>query len=225
MSDKEEIVFVYPVKNFDEEKYLLFTTKSGLIKRTLIKDMLATRYSKALKATKMLDGDEVVSVDVKDGTGGEVVVVTKEGYINRYDADEISIYTPSSCGVKALELKGREKDCVVSGKYVEPKDLLILLTNKGVIKRFRIDEIMKGHKNNVGKQYVQPMKTVNNDVIFADVIHKKDINSNPSCYLFGDNGSVEFDFGVLKGGATSGKKIPATNIGKPLKVIISKFDE
>lgn len=224
MSDKERIVFVYPVSDFDEERYLLFTTKSGLIKRTLLKDMLATRYSKALKATKLTANDEIVSVDIRKGTGGEVLIVTKEGFMSRYDADEVSIYAPASCGVKAIELKGRNKDEVITGKYVEPKDLLICLTNKGVIKRFRVDEIVKGHKNNVGKQYVTPTKTTSNDIIFSDIIKKKHLNTNPDCYLFGDKGFTEIDYAMLKGSSTSAKKINAQSIGKPLKVVIARND-
>ena len=48
----EKIIYSVPVGDFDEDKYLLFTTKNGLIKRTLIKDFKATRYSNALMATK-----------------------------------------------------------------------------------------------------------------------------------------------------------------------------
>lgn len=224
MSDKEKIIFVYPVSDFDEERYLLFTTKSGLIKRTPLKDMLATRYSKALKATKLTGKDEVVSVDIRKGTGGEVLVVTKDGFMSRYDADEVSIYAPASCGVKAIELKGRTKDYVVCGKYVEPKDLLICLTSKGVIKRFKVDEIVKGHKNNVGKQYIEPTKSGSNDVIFSDIIKKKHINLNPDCYLFGDKGFTDIDYALLKGSSTSAKKINAQSIGKPSKIVIARND-
>ncbi len=48
-----------------------------------------------------------------------------------------------SFGVKALEMKNRPKDEVVGGLYVGAKDVIILLTNKGVIKRFKVNEILK----------------------------------------------------------------------------------
>ena len=161
---------------------------------------------------------------IRKGTGGEVLVVTKDGFMSRYDAEEVSIYAPASCGVKAIELKGRTKDYVVCGKYVEPKDLLICLTSKGVIKRFKVDDIVKGHKNNVGKQYIEPTKSGSNDVIFSDIIKKKHINLNPDCYLFGDKGFTDIDYALLKGSSTSAKKINAQSIGKPSKIVIARND-
>ena len=59
----EKIIYSVPVTDFDEEKYVLFTTKNGLIKRTLLKDFKATRYSNALQATKLREGDEITNVD------------------------------------------------------------------------------------------------------------------------------------------------------------------
>jgi len=96
----EKIIFTVPIDDFEKERYLLFTTKNGLIKRTLVSEMNANRYSRALKATKIRPEDELVSVDISSEERTEVVVVTKEGFINRYDASEISIMAPPSFGVK-----------------------------------------------------------------------------------------------------------------------------
>lgn len=219
----EKIIFTVPIEDFESERYLLFTTKNGLIKRTHIRDLVATRYSKALKATKIREDDELVSVDICNGSKIEVVVVTKEGFINRYNSDEISIIAPASYGVKAIELKSRPTDEVISGRYINEKDLLVLLTEKGSIKRLRPDEIIKGRKNNVGKPYLQMTKNSLNYVIDADVIHKMNANLNLDCYLFGTKGYTQMDYSILKNAtASAGKKISITNIGKPVKLVVSR---
>ena len=144
MEPNEKIIFSFPVADFDEDMYVLLATKSGLIKRMKISSLKVNRYSKTLMATKLREDDEVVSVDVIKGENTEVIIATNDGYMNRYDAKEISIIEPSSFGVKSIELKSRPKDFVVGAKYVSEKDIILLLTNRGNIKRMRPDEILKG---------------------------------------------------------------------------------
>jgi topoisomerase-4 subunit A len=221
----EKIIFTVPINDFEKDRYLLFTTKNGLIKRTHIRDMIATRYSKALKATKIRENDELVSVDICNGAMDEVVVITKEGFINRYNGDEISIMAPASFGVKAIELKSRPSDEVIGGRYINNKDIIVLLTIKGAIKRLRPDEIIKGKKNNVGKQYIQMTKTSPNHVIDSDVIRKNNANLELDSYLFGTKGFTKIDFSILKNAtANTGKKISINNIGIPEKLVVTRND-
>lgn len=224
IEDKEKIIFTVPISDFEKDQYLLFTTKNGLIKRTHIRDMIATRYSKALKATKIRKNDELISVDIAVGDNLEVVIVTKEGFINRYNADEVSIMAPPSFGVKAIELKNRPDDEVVMGRYVKDKDLVVMLTAQGVIKRWKTEEIIKGRKNHVGKPYLpQIKKSASNIVIDAIVIHKPNANINLDCYLFGTKGFAPMDYAILKSAtAASGKKMPSANIGKPVKIVVCR---
>lgn len=219
----DKIIYTIPVSDFDEERYLIFTTKNGLIKRTKLESMKAVRYSNALMATKLRKGDRVVSVDICKKDHSEVVVVTKEGFVNRYDAEEISIMAPASFGVKAIELKNRPNDEVVAGKSMGKGDILVLLTVRSAIKRLRLDEIIKGRKNNVGKQAIQMTKTVDNDVIYTDVINKNNANRDLKTYLYGTTGHKQIKYNDISvATANTGKKITTTKIGDPLKLIITR---
>ena len=223
ISSDEKIIFTVPISNFEDDRYLLFTTKNALTKRTHIRDLDATRFSKALKATKLRDGDELVSVDICDGDKGEVIMVTKEGFITRYDANEISLFAPASFGVKALEMKNRPKDEVVGGLYVGAKDVIILLTNKGVIKRFKVNEILKGHKNHVGKQYVTSSKSSYSYIIDAKIVHKSNIDESfVESYVVGSNATMPVDLGLVKGAT----KTAASNldIGKIDSLLLVRND-
>lgn len=218
---EEKIIFSVPIEDFNEEKYLLFTTKNGLIKRTHIKHLDADRYSRALRATKIRDDDELVSVDISGEKDPEVIVVTQEGFMNRYDASEISIMAPPSFGVKAIELKNRPKDGVVGGFYIDEKDLIITLSANSNIKRLRPEDIVKGRKNNVGKQYIQMMKTVDNSIIDASIVHRKNANLDLDTYILGTEGYEKIDYSVIRTATSpSGKKINNSNIGIPEKLII-----
>lgn len=222
----EKIIFTVPIDDFDAERFLIFTTKNGLIKQTRIKDLQATRYSRALKATKIRKDDELVSVDIYNGASSEVVVITKQGFINRYDSSEIPLMAPAAFGVKALEMKTRPDDQVVAGKCVNEKDLIVLLTERGTIKRIKPNEVILGKRNHVGKQYIQMTKTVTNDVVYADVITKDNANKNLDCYLIGTKGYTQIEYEVLRDAtASTGKKIKTGNIGNPVKIIITKNNE
>lgn len=221
----EKIIYSVPVDDFEDDKYVLFTTRNGLIKRTLIKDFKATRYSNALMATKLREDDELVSVDFCSGDKRDVVVITKEGFIARYDAKEVSIYAPASFGMRATEFGTRKNDEVVAAFYASPKDVLILMQQKGNLKKFKVDEITKIKRSNVAKAVVPMTKTNPNFIIDANIIHKHNLNNNLSSFVFGDKGFVNVEFSSLKSSAPSlGRGATQQTIGKPKKLIISMND-
>ena len=225
MEPNEKVIFSFPVSDFDEDKYVLLATKQGLIKRMKISSLKVNRYSKALMATKLREGDEVVSVDVITGENSEVVIATYDGYMNRYDAKEISIIEPSSFGVKSIELKSRPKDFVVGAKYVTEKDIILLLTNRGNIKRMRPDEILKGKKNHVGKMYLKVVKSNMHNAINMDVIHGVNAKSSLACWIFCNEGKVDIDYTVLRIEiADNGKRFVTDDKMKPERIVISRND-
>ena len=210
----EKIIFTVPIADFNAEKYLLFTTKNGLTKRTHIRDLNAERYSRALKATKIRENDELVSVDICNGENTEVVMVTKKGFITRYDAKEISLFAPASFGVKALEMKSRPDDEVVAGHYIDHKDIIAVLTQKGIIRKFKPSDIQKGKKNHVGKQYISMSKNNPIYVVDSEIIHKGNLeNPDEYCYIEGLTGITQVDFN----GKSNSKSI---DIGKAKELIL-----
>lgn len=146
METNEKVIFSFPVDDFNKERYVLLATASGLIKRIKLSSLYVTRYSKALKATKIKDDDYVVSADVVTGSNYEVVIATKDGYMNRYDASEVSIIEPASFGVKSIELKSRPNDYVVGAKYVSEKILFYYLPIAVILKDFVQKKLTKERK-------------------------------------------------------------------------------
>ncbi|HKM30391.1 MAG TPA: DNA topoisomerase IV subunit A [Bacilli bacterium] len=212
----EKVIFTVAIDDFNADRYLLFTTKNGLTKRTHIRNLNAERYSRALKATKIRDNDELVSVDICHGDENEVVMVTKLGFINRYNANEISLFAPASFGVKALEMKGRPDDEVVAGHYIDSKDTIMLLNQKGVIKKMKPSDITKGKKNHVGRQYVAIAKKNPVYVVDCEIIHKNNADfSNDNIFIEGTEGLT----GLNSAGKTSPK---IGDIGSVTKIIMAR---
>lgn len=225
MEPDEKIIFSYPISDFEANKYAIIATKQGLIKRIKISNLKVNRYSKVLMATKLRPGDEVVSADMMSGDSGEIVICTKDGFMNRYDASEVSVIEPASFGVKSIELKSRPEDYVISAKLVKEKDIIIILTNRGNVKRMRPEEINKGKKNHVGKMYLKVVKSNMHEAIDMDIIHYGNNNSDLASYIFCEKGYVPIDYTILRTAiADNGKKMVSTEKGKPSEIVICRND-
>ncbi len=223
MDPSEKVIFSYVVSDFSEDKYILLATREGLIKRIPLSSLKVNRYSKVLQATKLKEGDEVVSADIATGSDLEVVIATKEGFMNRYDASEISVMEAASFGVKSIELKNRPTDYVVGAKYVTEKDIILLLTNRGNIKRFKPEEINKGKKNHVGKMYLKVVRSNMHEGISLDVIHAKNTNSDLASYISCEKEFVSIDYTILrKAIADNGMKLVPSSAGKPYSIVICR---
>lgn len=225
MDPNEKIIFSYPVSNFDDAKFALIVTKFGLIKRIPLASLKVNRYSKVLQATKLRGEDMVVSADIRSGDNLEIVIATKDGFMNRYDAEEVSIMEVASFGVKAIELKSRPNDYVVGAKYVKEKDIILLLTNRGNVKRFKVDEINKGKKNHVGKMYLKVVRSNMHEGLSLDVIHGVNANSDLASYIRCEKEFISIDYTILrKAIADNGMKMVNSNSGKPLDLVICRND-
>ena len=216
----EKIIFACPVSDFNDEIYVLFTTKLGLTKRTLIKELEATRYSKALKATKLREDDLVVSVDICKGADHEVLIATKQGYMLRYDAKEISLFAPASFGVKALELKNRPDDEIIGSYFVEPKDTLYVLNDKCCVRKFKANDIPKGKKIHVGRLCVN-IGTPPQYLISMANVHEKEPEGR--CYLVGESSfKLLIDDEDTKNLNTKKLTSLSSKVGKPICLISTK---
>lgn len=218
----EKVIFTVPISDFDVERYVLITTRNGLTKRTLLKDLQAVRYSRALRATKVRDDDEVVCVDIsKPGeVNSDVVVITRQGYINRYEANEISIMAPASYGVKAIENRSRPDDTVVGVHYMNEKDTLVVLTDNNNIKRFRLEDFTKGKRNHVGKIHINLPKSYEAGVVSSTVVNSKNANDDLGIYIVGNQGFEQIDYNNVRlATAPSGRKLSLKKVGKPERIV------
>ncbi|MBU8582838.1 DNA topoisomerase IV subunit A [Bacillus paralicheniformis] len=151
----ESIVKAIPVREFTESEYLLFFTKNGMAKRTQLMQYKAQRYSKALVALNLKDDDEVVDVHVTDGTK-DLFIATHSGYGLWFSEDEVSVVGARAAGVKGVNLK--DGDFVASGQVLEESDVLVLVTQRGSIKRMNRTEFEKTSRAKRGVLMLRELK-------------------------------------------------------------------
>lgn len=135
----EQIVSVIPVKDFHTTNYLLFFTKNGMVKKTQLSLYQAQRYTKPLIAIHLKDDDELLSVQLSDGTK-EIFLSSYLGYGLRFNEEEVNPIGVRAAGVKGMNLK--DGDFVTGGAIIDdPKhQSIVIATQRGAVKRMAIDE-------------------------------------------------------------------------------------
>ena len=162
-SPKEKIISVFAVKDFIDTYTLLLTTKNGMIKQTLLSEFVVTRYSKPIKAMKLSENDELVSVDmIKNPL--EVMAFTKGGYALRFRASDIALYGCNASGVRSFVLEG--DDSVVSAFYCNKNDDFLLFTEKNTVKRMKVTDLVLTKRGRVGSRVIKKVKS--NPVYIVD---------------------------------------------------------
>ena len=154
----------------DDTKYLVFATKSGLIKRTDVSEFYNIRAN-GKKFITLRDDDELISV--KNTTGdNDILMAASNGRMVRFPEKLIRVMGRGASGVRGITLDGSE----LVGMEIASKDALVLVvTENGYGKKTPIDEYRITNRGGKG------VKTLNitekNGVItsFKTVDNNKDI--------------------------------------------------
>ena len=148
-------------KNCDK-KYIVFITKQGIIKKSLLDEYNVKRAGGA-KAIELGKDDEIVNVLFLNEES--IGILTAEGNLLLTTTNDVRAIGRVSKGVKGIKLN--EGDYVVSAKTL-PQDTkqLLSITQKGLSKRTDFDEFTFTGKNTKGKK----IQKITEDDLMADFL-------------------------------------------------------
>ncbi|MCD8510931.1 MAG: DNA gyrase subunit A [Bacillus sp. (in: Bacteria)] len=132
----EYISTVIPVEEFDEERYLFFMTKFGVIKRTQLVAFSNIRRG-GLFAINLREGDELHGVRLTDGTK-EIIAGTRKGMSIRFHEEDVRLMGRTATGVKGVTLQ--KDDEVVGMDIIEEDQHVLIVTEKGFGKRTPVED-------------------------------------------------------------------------------------
>lgn len=136
IEEGEGITAAIPIKEFDEDQYLLMATKHGKVKKTPLSAYGNPRRTGIIAIT-LAEDDELVGVEKTDGSC-EVILGTRYGKAIRFNELDVRPMGRSAMGVIGIKL--RKKDEVI-GMEVAKKNLsLLAVTENGYGKRTPIEE-------------------------------------------------------------------------------------
>jgi DNA gyrase subunit A len=162
MGREERVQAVVPVKEFDDQHFLVCATKRGLIKKTVL-----SAYSHPLrtgiKAILLEEGDGLIDAVITDGTQ-DIILAKKKGLAVRFAESEVRPMGRTSYGVKAVTLDD-EEDEVVSMVALKRQATLLVVTEHGFGKRSEIAEYRVTHRG--GKGIITVKTTERNGSVVA----------------------------------------------------------
>lgn len=120
----------------ESNDYLFFVTRLGVVKRTAVKEFANIRTN-GLKALTLHDDDEVLSVQITDGTQN-IIIATHNGYSVSFAENDVRVMGRSAAGVRGIRL--REGDLVVGSDVLEKDHNVLIITEKGYGKQTPVSE-------------------------------------------------------------------------------------
>lgn len=224
LDPKETIIKVMAVSNFDQNMQLLFVTKNNLVKQTELKDFDVSRYTKAIRAISLNKDDEVVSIDMTDSQDCEVLIVSESGLGLRMNLDEIPITSTSAKGVKAMNISSKYK--LAAGIILKAHHDLLLLTNRGTIKRVDLTCIDKKRRTNKGVQLYKVVKSNPYLVVDACLMNATQYRNRANVRINTDSTFIDICAFDLKTDHTeNGRKFVSNKQGTPLYMSIDQLEE
>lgn len=179
LQEGESIKTVIPTSDFPEDKYLVFCTRNGQLKKTQL-SLYGNVRSKGIKAIKLEDGDELVEAATTDGAE-EIVLATNDGLACRFSESEVRATGRDTMGVIGMKLTDNH---VVSMAVVKPEDLLLTVTERGMGKISVVSDYTIHHRGSRG------VKTINLTMKSGYVVSVRKVSEEDELMLISNSGKI-----------------------------------
>ena len=132
----EHITALVPVREFADNRWLVFVTQNGTVKKSVLSDYGNPRAN-GIIAINIESGDELIDVQLTDGNN-DIVLATTGGMSIRFHESDVREMGRATGGVKGIELDSEDR---VIGMVVIRRDAtLLVVSEKGFGKRSEISE-------------------------------------------------------------------------------------
>ena len=177
----ESIKAIVPIGNDENENnFVTFVTKRGLVKRTKLEEFENIRKSGKIAIT-LKENDELLSVNKTTGND-EIVIGASNGRLVRFNESEIRIMGRTASGVKGIDIKD-DTECV-SAERINSEDELLIITENGYGKRTNIDEYRLTHRGSKG------VKAMNITEKNGSIVSVKKVNQDEDLMIVTNSGII-----------------------------------
>ena len=142
----DAIVTTLPADDLTAERFVVFLTKYGLMKRTKLSEFAHPRAGGVI-AAGLKSGDRIIDVRLSDGEG-EVMLITKSGRAIRFPESDLSVLGRTARGVKGVDLKGG--DSVVGMLLIRRGAWVLSVTEDGRGKRTEVGDFPLQKRGGLG---------------------------------------------------------------------------
>jgi len=168
----DEVAAVVPVREFREDRFLLFATRQGLVKKTPLSAYGNIRQV-GLNAINIREGDELIDVRVTGGDD-EVILGSKGGMAIRFNEKDARPIGRATSGVRGINLA---KGDLVVGMVVlsRPDTTLLVVTEGGMGKRTAVNAYRFQQRGGKGVINIKTSEKTGNVVAIKSVIEEDEL--------------------------------------------------
>jgi len=134
LSEDEAIASVVPVREFSDDKHLMFSTRLGVVKKSALSAYGNVR-AVGLNAINIREGDELIDVQITSGED-EIILASRGGMAIRFNEGDARLMGRATAGVRGLKLRGA--DVVMGMVVVRPDSTLLVVSENGMGKRTNV---------------------------------------------------------------------------------------
>lgn len=162
-----KVAEVVPVREFDEDHYLLSATQKGQVKKTALSAYGRPRKG-GIIAMNVQEDDQLIKAAITSGND-EVIIATKRGQAVRFEENKVRAMGRNSRGVRGVSLQG--DDVVVGMVVVQAEEVLLTVCAHGYGKRTPVSDY---RLTNRGGKGVINIKTTDRNGPVVSVMPVKD---------------------------------------------------
>ncbi len=173
LEDGEFVTAAIPVRNFTSDEYLFMTTQKGVVKKTQL-DAFVHFKNRPIVAINLDKGDSLRWVTKTNGKQ-DIMLVTSDGMVIRFDEDQARPLGRASRGVKGIRIKAQDR--LVSMGAISPDEnnlYLLVITTNGYGKNVNVNEFKVQSRGGVGVKSLRFRKTVPGDHVVDAIIVSKE---------------------------------------------------
>ena len=151
LQPNESIQAIVTTNDFPKDKFLVFATANGTVKKTAFSEYDKSRREGWI-AINLRDGDEVVRVVATSGAE-DLMVLTYRGVAIRFNESEVREVGRDSMGVRGIKLKDDDK--AIALDVVRDDADLFLVTDTGFGKRVKVERFNRQGRGGQGVRAIK----------------------------------------------------------------------
>ncbi|MBI1817838.1 MAG: DNA gyrase subunit A [Deltaproteobacteria bacterium] len=180
LAPNEKISAFLSVREFQENRYVMFATKRGTVKKTALMEYANPRRA-GIIAIALDDDDELIRVRLSEGDQ-EIILSTREGQAIRFKESDVRPMGRGTHGVRGITLD--DNDEVVAMDVVQLGATLLAVAEHGYGKRTEMDEYRLTRRGGKG---IITMKTTDKT---GPVIGVRMVTNDDDIMLITDGGKL-----------------------------------
>ena len=161
----DKIIAAVLIKDFNTWAWIVTVSDGGQIKKTPVSGWQVERNSKVMTAMNLPRGTSMINAQLCY-EGQQIVMVSKDGFAYRFNAEEIPSTGVKSKGVKSMNLAKGDKiayGCVIDRDV----PAILFMTDTGAMKRIKTAEIAEGARPIKGNLICRKLKTNPSRLVYA----------------------------------------------------------